>query len=91
MIAENISLYQDQTRKKVISEKGKKQLVYMNYNDQECKNSTCPITLQDLTTNDEIVKLPCNHSFQPKAIELWLNCEKAECPVCRFQLDYIEK
>jgi len=34
--------------------------------------------------NQEIIKLPCNHFFEPLAIKKWLQEEKAECPVCRY-------
>ena len=50
----------------------------------------CPITLTDFNENDTITKLPCGHCFEPTAIDYWLSTEKAECPVCRFELDYIE-
>ena len=35
----------------------------------------------------EIIKLPCNHSFIPDAIEKWLKEENAICPICRYTLD----
>jgi len=38
-----------------------------------------------------ISKLPCNHLFNTDAILKWLKEEKAECPICRFKLESIEK
>ena len=32
----------------------------------------------------DIIQLPCKHSFEPEAIKQWLKEEKAECPVCRY-------
>lgn len=75
--------------KKLISDEGKKQLRQEKYSKNE-KNMSCPITLTDFNENDIITKLPCGHCFEPTAIDHWLSTEKAECPVCRFELDYIE-
>ena len=36
--------------------------------------------------NQNIISLPCNHYFEPDAINKWVKEEKAECPVCRFKL-----
>ena len=41
--------------------------------------------------NEEIIVLPCEHGFSKDAITRWVSSEKAECPVCRFKLDSIEK
>lgn len=87
---QNESLYDENPIKKLISEKGKEELIRMKYS-KNCQNHTCPILCRDFVEGDDIIKLPCNHCFEPNAIETWVNKEKAECPVCRFQLDYIEK
>ena len=84
------SLYDENPVKKLISEKGKKQLIKLKYS-AECKHHTCPILYSEFEEGEDIIKLPCEHCFNPKAIEIWLSKEKAECPVCRFQLEYTEK
>ena len=89
-VIDDESLYETNPIKKVISKKGKTQLTYLKYT-KECNNHTCPILCTDFTEGEDIIALPCQHCFYPKAIETWLNKEKAECPVCRFQLDYTEK
>lgn len=83
------SLNDSSTIKKLISEEGKKQLHQVKYSKNE-KYTCCPITLTDFNDNEDIIKLPCEHCFEPTAIRQWLTKEKAECPVCRFQLDYNE-
>ena len=40
----------------------------------------------DFDEEEEIVELECNHCFNEDAIKKWLKEEKAECPVCRYQL-----
>ena len=87
---QHASLYNNETIKKLISEKGKKDLLEIKYNNT-CKNNVCPITFQEFTDSVSVIKLPCQHCFNPKAIQLWVNNEKAECPICRFQLDFVEK
>jgi len=57
------------------------------YPDINC----CPITIKEFKKGDIISKLPCNHLFNTDAILKWLKEEKAECPICRFKLDSIEK
>tara|TARA_Y100001958_G_C21248295_1_gene580821 strand:- start:7554 stop:8243 length:690 start_codon:yes stop_codon:yes gene_type:complete len=84
------SLYDTNPIKNVISDKGKTQLVHTKFSPS-CKNHTCPITLSDFKEGDCIIQLPCDHCFQEKAIETWVSTEKAECPVCRYKLDSIEK
>ena len=83
------SLNDSSTIKKLISEEGKKQLHQIKYSKNE-KYTCCPITLTDFNIDEDIIKLPCEHCFEPTAIKQWLIKEKAECPVCRFQLDYNE-
>ena len=57
------------------------------YPDINC----CPITIKAFNKGDMISKLPCNHLFNTDAILKWLKEEKAECPICRFKLESIEK
>jgi hypothetical protein len=44
----------------------------------------CPIMSTKFVDGQDIIKLPCNHCFEPDAIKQWLTEEKAECPVCRY-------
>ena len=57
------------------------------YPDINC----CPITIKEFKKGDTISKLPCNHLFNTDAILKWLKEEKAECPICRFKLESVEK
>ena len=79
--------------KKIISEKGKEKLKTIKFRkcDNNYKNDTCPILQTEFEDNEEITQLPCNHCFNTEAILHWLEKEKAECPVCRIELDYNEE
>jgi len=61
----------------------------------DCGASECPICLDQLQANSDIVQLPCWHAFHPECIEAWLvRCatssrlaeRRAECPTCRAQI-----
>ncbi len=87
----NSSLYDEPAIKNVVSEKGKEQLKEIKYKKDVCSNTTCPIMHIDFEEDEDIIVLPCNHGFNKEAINRWVSDEKAECPVCRFKLDSIEK
>jgi len=87
----NNSLYDQPPVKNVISNKGKQQLKTIKYVENCCNNSKCPILHIDFDEDEKITVLPCNHGFNTEAINRWLSDEKAECPVCRFKLESIEK
>ena len=44
----------------------------------------------DFEEGQEITLSPCNHAFTKGALEKWLEKEKPECPICRYQFDYKE-
>lgn len=87
----NTSLYDEPPIKNVVSEKGKQQLKELKYKKDICSNTSCPILHIDFEEDEDIIILPCNHGFNKEAINRWVSDEKAECPVCRFKLDSIEK
>ena len=75
--------------KNVISEEGKlllKEEIYDPSNNKELESNLCPISLIEFTENENLIRLPCNHLFNKENIMNWLEKEKAECPVCRYQL-----
>ena len=86
--------FSDKKYKKVISDNGKKELKKLQFkkNDDNYnyKNDICPIIQTEFDDNEIITQLPCKHCFNPEAITHWLEKEKAECPICRFELDYDE-
>ena len=73
--------------KKVLSDKGQSQLKRCLFKDSSKTNNSCPIFHTEFSEDEEIIELPCLHCFVPEAIEKWLTEEKAQCPVCRFELD----
>ena len=86
--------FSDKKYKKVISDNGKKELKKLQFkkNDDNYnyKNDICPIIQTEFDDNEIITQLPCKHCFNTEAITHWLEKEKAECPICRFELDYDE-
>ena len=87
------SLFQDKAKyKNILSAEGElEQLEYIEYTPETCRNSSCPITQTDFAVNQQVIKLPCNHCFEPDEIKQWVKEESAECPVCRFALKSVEK
>ena len=49
-------------------------------------NDTCPITMRKFRDTEIVACLPCNHVFDPTAIEKWVFTRQANCPICRYQL-----
>lgn len=89
----NLSLYDNAPIKLVISDEEKNKLLPIKYKDalHKQQNSACFITQDDFQDEDDIIQLPCNHCFTPDSIMHWLTEECAECPVCRYKFDSIEK
>lgn len=75
--------------KYVISEEGKALLKEESYdpsNNQQLESKLCPISLVEFEKDEKLIRLPCNHLFNKENIMNWLEKEKSECPVCRYQL-----
>lgn len=87
----NNSLQQKNKYIKVLSEKGKSQIQILKYNSSENEEKTCPITQIEFKEDEEIAKLPCDHIFNRESIMQWLVEESNKCPVCRYELDSVEK
>ena len=86
----NASFYAPALYKQVISLTEYDKLPLLPYPLDPPLNSTCPITQFDFITGVDIIKLPCQHCYDPPAIKKWLLEEKGECPVCRYQFETIE-
>lgn len=83
----NESFSEQKKFKKVISEKGKKQLREIVFKKNEGENICCPIIQEPFEEDEIVIELPCSHKFNKEAINHWLENENNCCPVCRFQLD----
>jgi len=83
----NDSLNEDSKYKTVISDTGKGSLKTIQYRKGVCKNDHCPITQEKFKTRQKVTILPCKHGFTPESIDEWLEKQRAECPMCRLQLD----
>ena len=77
--------------KKVLSEEGEKSLTKVKYDKTKINYDKCPILQSEFEPDEEITQLPCKHCFNTSAIEHWLKEEKSICPVCRYELDNVEK
>ena len=82
----NDSLYDKETYKQVLSDEGKKQIIYRPYDNEKDEIKKCPIMFTDFEHNEEIAELPCGHIFDKDGISKWLEEEEASCPVCRKKL-----
>ena len=87
----NTSINDMSVYRKVLSSEGEKSLKKIKYDKTKVEYEKCPILQTDFEPDEEITQLPCKHCFNTVAIERWLKEEKSECPVCRHQLEHIEK
>lgn len=47
----------------------------------------CPIMKMQFEDGEKVIRLPCGHLFGADSIRHWLEHEKSECPVCRYQMN----
>jgi len=89
----NESLYDVNPNKMVISEEEKNKLLTIKYKDvvNKQQNAVCFITQDEFQEENDVIQLPCNHYFTPDSIMQWLTEESAECPVCRYKFESVEK
>ena len=49
---------------------------------KSCRFSDCCICLEDYDSKEEVYILPCEHTYHPDCIKLWLK-ERRTCPMCK--------
>jgi len=76
---------------KVLSEDGKNSIKYVKFKKNEQDETFCPICQDDFDEEQVVAMLPCSHIFQKDSILQWLSEESHKCPVCRYEMEYIEK
>lgn len=76
---------------KVLSEDGKNSIQYVKFKKNEHDETFCPICQDDFLEEQVVAMLPCSHIFQKDSILQWLTEESHKCPVCRYEMEYIEK
>lgn len=84
------SLYEKAKYKHIISSDGLKDILFMPY-CQEDTIKCCPITREEFVEGEIIAVLPCKHRFNKEAILTWVKKKSANCPICRYQLDWVEE
>lgn len=85
------SLNQKNKYIKVLSENGKNSIKYVDFNKNKHNETFCPICQDDFEESQTVAVLPCGHIFEKNSIIQWLTDESNKCPVCRYEMDYIEK
>ena len=81
----NMSFINDKNKYKlVLSEDSYDDVLKIEKYYNDIIEDTCPIMSTKFVDGQDIIRLPCNHCFEPDAIKQWLTEEKAECPVCRY-------
>ena len=55
----------------------------LNYKLAEADEEECAVCQSAYTSSDEIVTLPCTHSFHTPCIDKWFKTGKKTCPYCR--------
>lgn len=85
------SLNQKNKYIKVLSENGKNSIKYVKFNKSTHNETFCPICQDEFEESQIVAMLPCDHIFEKNSIIQWLTDESHKCPVCRYEMDYIEK
>ena len=80
----NTSFINDKKKYKTVLSNDDEQLKIIKYTKNSNNDDKCPIMSTIFEDGQDIIQLPCKHSFEPEAIKKWLKEEKAECPVCRY-------
>jgi len=52
---------------------------------QIASNTTCPICFGEYIQDENLINLPCNHSYHQTCITSWLKL-KSTCPTCRLDI-----
>ena len=92
-IIENVlqtSLHDMGGYKKVISDEGKEEIKFIEYESNKFEEKKCTITQEEFEEKQVIAQLPCNHIFNKTGILYWLENESNVCPICRRELKYKE-
>ena len=60
---------------------------FENIENIKCVNENkCSICLENISKNEEIKKISCNHEFHIECLKEWLCKQNIKCPVCRFDV-----
>lgn len=52
----------------------------------EAEQAECPVCLEKFVNNDQLLSLPCNHSFHKDCLVPWINSNHGKCPCCRADI-----
>ncbi len=75
-VQENVVCTLDET------EKNKLEKVILENNLDKC----CSVCMDELEKDNEVINLPCGHTFHSHCIEEWLSKYNYNCPVCKKEV-----
>ncbi|PQQ11551.1 hypothetical protein Pyn_38827 [Prunus yedoensis var. nudiflora] len=56
------------------------------------ESEVCPICMEEFVVGSEDVTcMPCSHVFHETCIGVWLDGDKPNCPVCRFEMPVVDE
>jgi len=62
-----------------------KKLPEIKYKRIHSTDDICTICIENLETNERVIKLKCEHMFHPKCINQWINIHE-RCPNCNLDV-----
>jgi len=80
---------EDEPQPQPLDKKLIKKLKSKKYKDikKQDGDDKCSICFANYSSNDKVIKLPCQHFFHKKCILKWLKKYNDKCPICRQSCD----
>ncbi|KAK9700529.1 hypothetical protein K7432_012145 [Basidiobolus ranarum] len=51
--------------------------------DESAIHPVCSVCLDDFRDGDQVRRLPCQHDFHTKCVDMWLTSKSNKCPLCK--------
>ncbi|KAI8071440.1 hypothetical protein BC940DRAFT_294460 [Gongronella butleri] len=84
MLEERNAIMLQRRKKKPLPEEVVKSFPVIPYSEQDVRNASCAICLDDYEPETKVRLLPCGHGFCEDCIDPWLLRKSTLCPVCKF-------
>jgi hypothetical protein len=49
-------------------------------------DNKCNVCMDDMNKDEEIIILPCKHTYHSNCIDEWLNNYNYKCPICKVEV-----